>query len=424
MTFKIISQEVYLLGIDLDTPFPLSFGILHHLPRVLYKLKASNGNKTLEGYGDASIDFPFSDYDMWDIFHFLQNLDLNGLNVNDKDELLEDLLENGKVREKSGLAAVNMALDDLYGQANRASVGEMYGIKRRSGIILQSVPFHSSVEELNREIKKVLNQRRIPKIKLGHCLDYDVPVISLLEQNFPGVRYAVDFNAGYSLDEAAAFLDQTKARIDGMVVMEQPTSRGEGIKGLIELHKHLKRLGAKTRIVCDETFVNLDDAVECAENGIGLNFKIQKIGGILQAMRIERNLQKLNINIYTMVGGTFPTAIGRVYDQHALSALQYTNLPSDGWQPTTDWFNGEKHAIDQRFIISEEGLAMPLPGHGLGITVRPQFIKSFLIDDPKDEYRMIRTTGKGNRIKIELKNGNSYRAAYESLCQRSVDWNL
>ena len=49
MSYRIVEAEPLVLGIGLDRPFPLGFGTLDKLPRVLYVLRASDGKHHLQG---------------------------------------------------------------------------------------------------------------------------------------------------------------------------------------------------------------------------------------------------------------------------------------------------------------------------------------------------------------------------------------
>jgi hypothetical protein len=126
-----------------------------------------------------------------------------------------------------------------------------------------------------------------------------------------------------------------------------------------------------------------------------------------------------------MVGGTFPTAIGRVYDQQSASVLQSTNMPGDGLEPSTDWFTGEKHLINEEFEAPDaNGNFSPKTGPGLGVTPNWSNVSQFLIGNPTEEYRRIRAGKPGNKIEVQLKPGQNYGTVYEARSGKKPDWNL
>jgi L-alanine-DL-glutamate epimerase-like enolase superfamily enzyme len=161
----------------------------------------------------------------------------------------------------------------------------------------------------------------------------------------------------------------------------------------------------------------------CAEHSIALNFKLQKVGGIYTARAIEQRLFALGFKAESMIGGTFPTAIGRVYDQDAACALKSTTLHSDGLLPSTDYFRAEKHLIKENFV-RRGGMSIPISGEGSGVTVDIEKLSSFVVSDPVGEYSKIRDDKSGNKISIMLRSGQSYRNIYERKARRPARWNL
>jgi L-alanine-DL-glutamate epimerase-like enolase superfamily enzyme len=240
--------------------------------------------------------------------------------------------------------------------------------------------------------------------------------------------YALDFNAAYDLETAKMLFEKLlrDGNFSGALYVEQPTAESEGIKALGELSKILKENKIKAIVVADESFLNLDDAVKCMQNGVALNFKIQKIGGLYQARFIEQTLLNLGFNPVSMVGGTFPTAIGRVYDQNAACCLKSTTLHSDGLLPSTDYFIGNKHLIKEEFkrLLRGENIIQPIVGPGLGVTVDENKIRLFIVENPEEEYRKIRMNSSGEKIKVKLREGESYKELYERKSGRNWDWNL
>ena len=436
MGFKIQNSITYLLGISLEKPFPLGFGTLDQLPRVLLRLKASDGINQIEGVGEASIDFPFTNYDAWDIYNSLLQVDIKGKDVDDREEILNNewLQENILLKFPSAFAALNMALDDLFGKANECSVQDIYGRHRVGGKAVASISFKENISDLIDEINLRVKSGFIPKVKAGNNIEKDVGVFTqirdLLKINHIPT-YVVDFNAQYSVDEFIILIDTLVYlgfHFEKALFLEQPISKQEGIAGLCQVKLLLESRGITSPVVADESFITMDNAINCAKDGILLNFKIQKIGGGYQACKIERGIYDIigHASDYrATVGGTFPTAIGRVYDQHCASVLQLASLPGDAWEPSTDWFMGEKHLILEDFQYDDvNGIYIPFQGSGLGITVNWEKIKSFIVSDPKKEYTKIRQGFSGSKISINLRKEKGYQETYETLSAKPWDWNL
>jgi L-alanine-DL-glutamate epimerase-like enolase superfamily enzyme len=434
---EIIETRPMMLGINLDRPFPLGFGSLQQLPRVLFEVKAILDGKVVSGIGEASIDFPFSSYDAWDIFQALEQVDLLGRDLGNSDTR-EAILNDPNIKQNlldqfpAAFTAVNMAIDDLHGKTHGQSVTKIYGgAERESGKALASISYQNEIALLIAEFDGQLERGFVPKPKVGQGLEQDFATIKVVAKVAEDREtfFVLDFNAQYSPEEFAKLvrsLGHAKVDLSRLLVVEQPTDVESGIKGLIYAKDALRVSGYMNNVMADESFVTLNDAEDCAKAGISLNFKIHKVGGLYQAKKVEAMLAEGQyIYMENLVGGTFPTAIGRVYDQQSAAVLKTTSLPGDGWEPSTDWFTREKHLIKQDFNFdSQTRRFTPVEGPGLGIDPDWEKINRFVVPNPRNEYRKIRNGQSGDRISITLKPGQNYGDVYKTKSGRNPDWNL
>lgn len=431
---RIIETKAHLLGIELEKPFPLGFGTLSHLPRVLFQIKAIENGHVVEGIGEASIDFPFSHYDAFDIYHALSKLRLEDQTLNDRERLLASpqLRESLLFETPAAFTALNMALDDVSGKIQGKNLMDFYGRRRSSAQALASISFQENALLVVSETKDRFRQGYIPKPKVGKGFEDDMRTLVALDQAAAkdNLVYVLDFNAQYSVEEMERLLLELRQRgvfLSQALFIEQPTREEDGIEALIEvLRMFTNIMGRQITVIADESFVTLDDALACAKGGIDLNFKIHKVGGLYYAREIEKQLLKQALlPKNSMVGGTFPTAIGRVYDQQSASVLQSTNMPGDGLEPSTDWFTGDKHLIREDFEKPDaKGRFSPKTGDGLGVTPNWENIGQFVIENPAEEYRRIRAGKPGKKIEVQLKPGQSYGTVYEAKSGKKPDWNL
>ncbi|MFZ5366323.1 MAG: enolase C-terminal domain-like protein [Patescibacteria group bacterium] len=433
MRYEILETKPYLLGIDLERPFPLGFGALEKLPRVLFIIKALDESGMMEGIGEASIDFPFSTYDAWDIYWALSRLEIEGRNVEERESILTDKALRRALLERfpAAFTALNMALDDLYGQMDEKSILEMYGQKRLGGQALASISFQSETALLIAEVEGKFQHGFIPKPKVGKTKEEDtatIKAVALLscEKQIP---FVLDFNARYEPEEfkeLVLILKKMGVNLSSLLFMEQPTKEESNIEGLVFAKEALRQYGYETPVMADESFVTLKNAVECTKANLSLNFKIHKVGGLYHAQEIEKAILPMTQEkTKNMVGGTFPTAIGRAYDQQAAATLATTTLPGDGWEPSTDWFRDEKHLIKEKFLFDPQTKNfLPIRGKGLGIRPDWKKIEKFTIRNPQEEYRRIRLGKDGKFLKIHLKPNENYPASYLRRTGRKPDWNL
>jgi len=176
---EIIETKPILLGIKLERPFPLGFGSLEHLPRVLYTISALDEKGIVSGIGEASIDFPFSTYDAWDIFWALSQLELTGRSVENRGAILQDSKIRKNLLEQfpAAFTALNMALDDVWGKCRGKSVLDIYGQKRGGGRALASIAFQNKTSLLIGKIEDKFRHGFIPKPKVGKDRDEDLATI-------------------------------------------------------------------------------------------------------------------------------------------------------------------------------------------------------------------------------------------------------
>jgi L-alanine-DL-glutamate epimerase-like enolase superfamily enzyme len=419
---KIKETSTRMISIKLDQPFALGFGELYTLPRVIYTIKLDNG---VVGYGESSIDFPFSNYDMFDVYYSLKNLDIIGRDINDRSSLLyEQSLPNGLMKFPSAFTAFSMALDDAIGKTIKVSILDMYKRQRAGGFAMKSIPFNSNPTITITAARWASEEGYLPKIKVGMGEEKDIELISLMEK--AQIKYALDFNATYTLAEAREIFNvliEERGGIKNAVYVEQPTKVSEGISALGEIRKLLRRNGIPSIVIADESFVTKDDAIECVNQGLAINMKMQKIGGLYQARLIEEEILGRGKQLKSTVGGTFPTAIGRVYDQAAACILVSASLHSDGLLPSTDYFKGNNHLIVEQFR-KVKNLIVPIEGNGLGITVDEGKIKPLVIENPAKEYEKIRSDKTGEKIIIKLRDGASYSELYKMKSGKDPMWNI
>lgn len=433
--YEIKETKVEMIGIELEKPFPLGFGVLHALPRVFYVIEAeSKDGIPLKGIGEASIDFPFSHYDAYDVYDALQRVDIKGEKLTDREKLLNSSENRDKLLDftPAAFCAFNMALDDIVGKSEDKSVVDLYGRQRESLRVMSSLGFYDNTDVLIKEIIERTQRGYLSKVKLGKSVAEDLFLLDTLSNELPqDITFAVDFNAQYSSEEVEEFLfklfsGNSTFNPKRVFLWEQPTKECLGIKALKQFRDKLKEYDPDVMVLADESFLDIEDAIHCSENGIGLNYKIHKIGGLYIAKEIEKKLEERNLlTKNSLVGGTFPTAIGRVYDRQAGVSLKSTSLPSDGMEPSTNWFKNEKHFIRENFPEPDnEGKVTAHEGQGSGVSIEFDKIEKFLVKNPKEEYQKIRKGRNGSRISIKLKERESYGERYREITGKAPEWNL
>ncbi len=427
---EILNSETQMVAMPLDKPFRLAFGTLENLPRVYLKLKAQDeAGKMLESIGEASIDFPFSNYDAWDVYNSLKNFDLIGKTINNRKLFLTETKENNPFLSEfpAANAAFNMAIDDLYGKYLDVPVQELYGtVFRDSGYALSSIPFLEN-KQLIQKVSDKFSQGLIPKPKVGQDIENDFDTISTIDliSHVNQMPFVLDFNGAYESEDIILLLKKLRQKgttFKYLLFIEQPVEKNSGISSLAYIKSVASSIFDKDiMVIADESFVNEEDAIECINNNIGLNIKIQKIGGGVVAKKIDE-LTKNKVD--SIIGGTFPTVIARTYDQQIACILETAILPGDGWEPSTNWFNHERHFANNQFKRTKDHKFLANSNPGLGLEIAWEKLSKYILENPKDEFRKIRSDKKSDKLKITLTERASYKNLYEKTTKKVFDWNL
>lgn len=426
MLLRVRTSSIHLVNVPLSEPFSLGFGTLHTLPRVILLLEAECSSGLFTGIGEAAIDFPFVHYDAWDIYQALSQTSEQTFDI--QKPYADEAFRNKNIqRYPAARAAYNMAIDDIVGKVTHRPIHLLYGSYYDRGQALCSLPYMKNDNSLIAAVDVVIRRGMIPKPKVGRGPGADASTIRTVSRLCDLVVF--DFNATMSLDQYSELLlechEDVRREEHCKIIFEQPTHQELGVDGLVQAKKMSDELQLNITIVADESVVTAQDGVEAAQSGIALNLKIQKVGGYYAAKEIEQAvLDQTGQLPVSFVGGTFPTALGRAYDQHCCASLHSATLPSDGWLPSTHWFTGDKHFIKEEFASDEEQMFLPFSGAGLGATPDWEKITPFALFSPEEAYRALRS-GKTSPIKLTLAGDNSYGEVYSLRNDgKSPLWNI
>ncbi len=184
---------------------------------------------------------------------------------------------------------------------------------------------------------------RILKLKLGG--EYDQDNLELLGR-LPGRTIRVDANGAFDLNDIEWLI---KAAYDlNLELIEEPLS-DPSPSNLRDLQKELK-----CPIIMDESVKSIDDLRKFEGCIGGVNIKLQKVGGISNALKIIDVAKRTDMKI--MIGCMLETSIGISAAAHFAGIADYLDLDSITLI-ADDPFNG---------ITLEDGrLCFPdRPGHG------------------------------------------------------------
>ena len=376
----IVDCRTYLVDLPLKTkdkygaqapfPFGVSYGTAKGLKRVFLELIARRSDgREIRGYGEASPLYPYSNETPLSVYELLtlyytEYLKSQRVVLNDKSTAKRDLdqiiehVEKYLSSERLNFTqtAIDYALHDLVGRALGIPVYELLtsSPNLRPVRACWSTSSKSSIDENVREAERFNSMGYAIKIKLNGAPEEDAlrttRILEALSDKSAAVRS--DANASYTPEaylEYARLVERTcdreKTRHFNFYIEEPIDTRKFGKQAFIDLLAK-----SPYRLMADETLYTLQDATFLAEesrkrdliNKILFNVKIQKVGGLRNAMKVAQLAQANNIPI--MIGGMFPSSYGKLANCHYAIALGEV-LDSDGVHPSRDYIDEENSLI-------------------------------------------------------------------------------
>jgi L-alanine-DL-glutamate epimerase-like enolase superfamily enzyme len=200
------------------------------------------------------------------------------------------------------------------------------------------------------------------KVKVGHDLEKDRAALLAVARRVPDARFRLDANAGFTAAEAIALVRACLAAGLHIECFEQPCAR-EDIDGLEEVQASVPGVP----VVADESLRGRADldAIVARRGGIGgVNLKVVKLGGILEALALGRRAQ--DAGLLVMVGGMVETRLGM--SAGACLAACFDGVLADldtAWLLASDPFTGGYEAEGEVYEVGRG------TGHGVVLVSRP-----------------------------------------------------
>ena len=200
------------------------------------------------------------------------------------------------------------------------------------------------------------------KVKVGHDLEKDRAALLAVAGRVPEARFRLDANAGFTAAEAVALLRACLAAGLRIECFEQPCAR-EDIDGL----EAVQASAPGVPVVADESLRGPADleAILARRGRIGgVNLKIVKLGGILEALTLGRRARAAGLQV--MVGGMVETRLGM--STGACLAACFDEVLTDldtAWLLASDPFKGGYEADGEAYTVGRG------TGHGVSPATGP-----------------------------------------------------
>ncbi|WP_415784015.1 dipeptide epimerase [Deinococcus saxicola] len=173
----------------------------------------------------------------------------------------------------------------------------------------------ADIPEMRRQAREALAAgHTVLKVKLGSRRDE--AILEALRGEAPDVALRVDANAAWTRPQARRMLGVLDAaRVD---LVEQPLA-ADDLAG----HAELRRL-SRVPLVADESLHHVRDVIALAEAFDGVNLKLAKLGGPLQALAALRLARAHGLSV--MIGCMIESSLGIAAAAHLAGLCDWADL--------------------------------------------------------------------------------------------------
>jgi len=184
--------------------------------------------------------------------------------------------------------ALDCALWDLEAKTARRRVWELIGLEPRPLRTAYTIGYEPTVEAMVARARE-LAEWPILKVKLG--ADDPVGRVTAIRTARPDAELMVDANQAWTFNELAGIAPMLKAL--GVTLIEQPLHRREDAA--------LERYASPVPLCADESCIDFSEiAAAAATRYQTINIKLDKAGGLTEALRMAREVKSRGLGL--MVG--------------------------------------------------------------------------------------------------------------------------
>ncbi|PMK67068.1 hypothetical protein BCT93_22770 [Vibrio lentus] len=273
-------------------------------------------DSTSVGFGECS---PYEEFFELPVESVVKDLELVVSKLNDSSTIksLKKLVSNMPFGPAK--CALDCAIWDYESRKEKIHVSEMIGLKKVNPVqIAYTIPI-GTVDEA---IIQAKNASEFPVIKIKAGCDVDKERIIAIRENAPNSTLVVDPNGGWTL----SYLKHAIKTLEdaNVSMLEQPLPKGRDAE-LMEIDTDMK-------IYADESFSTREDLELCSKYYDGANIKLDKCGGLSEALLLVKLLRNNNLDVMVgcLAGTSLSSAPGLLVAQHA----DFVDLDSHLWHET------------------------------------------------------------------------------------------
>jgi L-alanine-DL-glutamate epimerase-like enolase superfamily enzyme len=301
-----VTEAAY--DLELEIPFSISRDTTTVRPISIAEVRYGD----IAGYGEASPSGYYGD-----------SPELASNAIRGADELLGDdpfalHLLSDRLAERfpdspSGRAAVEVALFDVMGKVAGQPVFRMLGL---SGMRPPLTSLTVGVSDVSLAEARLESLSRFPILKAKVGFGDEEALLRLLSEGTESA-IRVDANEGWTLDEAISKMKAYRARY-GVEFFEQPLPK-EDLDGYRELMER-----TEATIIVDESVRCKEDVVRWSGAAHGINIKLMKCGGLLEALRMIWAARSVGMRV--MLGCMVESSVAITAAAHIAPLADYCDL--------------------------------------------------------------------------------------------------
>jgi L-alanine-DL-glutamate epimerase-like enolase superfamily enzyme len=344
------------LEIPYKSPIPTSDGTVTHARSLLTMVETSDG---LVGFGEAPSEVTFSEESLEDMALTLDRyltpavMDQDPFDI----ELIHRRMDRAIPRHYLAKSTIDIALYDVMGKALNVPVHRLLGGMYNQKVRVVEGVIGAVSEERARSMAEGFHKNGCSsyKVKIGTDPKDDVKRVAAIRGAAgPDAWIGVDANEAYRPDVAVRVARELEAQ--GVAFIEQPVPAWDH-RGMASVASALQM-----PVVADESVFSIHDAhnVIAEHEADGINLKIHKPGGLLNAKKIASMIEAAGISCLIGWGTTGVTAAAALQLAATMPCL---DLPCE--------FNVGQIAVEgditKEVLRIEDGWMRVPEGPGLGV---------------------------------------------------------
>jgi len=340
------------LELSLLHPFKLAHGTSTHRYNVIVTLD----DGTFEGIGEAAV-VPYYGESPERIIAYIKQADVQAILNTFEGDVAEIMQQLHPTPAMPALAALDMALHDLWGKHANQPIYQLWGVTADSLPINSFTLALPTNDAAYRDLLKHHREHPLLKLKMGNpSLTDDLHLINMaLEET--ETQLCIDANGGWGAENTQLVL-QSLAGNPRIQFIEQPVAK-DAWHEWEQLRHYRQQLGVSIPIIADESVQGIDSVAKIAPFVDGVNIKLAKCGGLVAARQMIEKAKAFGLLV--MIGCMVETSVAITAAAQLAPLAQYLDL--DGHLLITN--NPFKGVTMQQGTIT-----LPTQA-GLGVTKQP-----------------------------------------------------